>query len=55
MTGRYKLGNPRRIFGHGVWVQAINDSYQTELDGRDVILDGEPVIIWGRIVHQTRT
>ena len=48
MTGRYKdeLGNPRRSFGHGVWVHVFNDFCHTELDGRNVLLGDEPVSIW---------
>lgn len=48
LTGRYKdeLGNPRRSFGHGVWIHVFNDFCHTELDGRNVLLDGEPVTVW---------
>ena len=48
MTGLYKdeLGRPRRSFGHGVWVHVFNDFCRTELDGRLVLQDGEPVSIW---------
>lgn len=56
MTGRYKdeQGNPRRSFGHGVWIHVFNDFCCTELDGRNVLLDGEPVSIWEWAAHQVR-
>lgn len=47
-TGLYKdaAGNPRRNFGHGVWIHVFNDFCHTELDGTNVMCDGEPVRIW---------
>ncbi len=47
-TGLYKdaNGNPRRNFGHGVWIHVFNDFCHTELDGTNVMCDGEPVRIW---------
>ena len=56
MTGRYKdeQGNPRQSFGHGVWIHVFNDFCRTELDGRNVLLDGEPVSIWEWAARQVR-
>lgn len=56
MTGRYKdeRGNSRRSFGHGVWIHVFNDFCRTELDGRNVLLDGEPVSIWEWAARQVR-
>lgn len=57
MTGRYKdaSGNPRRTFGHGVWIHVFNDFCNTELDGRRVLVDGEPVTIWEWAARRARS
>lgn len=56
MTGQYKdaNGNPRRNFGHGVWIHVFNDFCNTELDGRNVLVDGRPVTIWEWAALQVR-
>lgn len=48
LTGRYREadGTPKRIFSHGVWVHVYNDFCRTDLDGTNVLLDGEPVGLW---------
>lgn len=57
LTGLYKdeRGNPRRSFGHGVWIHVFNDFCHTELDGRNVLLDGEPVSVWEWAARQIRS
>lgn len=56
LTGRYKddLGNPRKFFGHGVWIQVFNDFCRTELDGTNVLVDGLPVTLWEWAASQRR-
>lgn len=56
LTGRYndEQGRPRRNFGHGVWINVFNDFCHTELDGRNVIDDGEPVSIWEWAARKAR-
>ena len=48
LTGRYREpdGRPLRSIGHFVWVQVFNDFCRTDLDGTNVMLDGEPVGVW---------
>lgn len=48
LTGVYHQadGRPLRIFSHGVWIHVYNDFCRTDLDGRNVIVDGEPVGVW---------
>ena len=48
LTGVYREpdGRPLRTFSHGVWIHIYNDFCHTDLDGRAVIVDGEPVGAW---------
>lgn len=48
LTGVYREpdGRPLRTFNHGVWIHVYNDFCHTDLDGRNVIVDGEPVGVW---------
>lgn len=48
LTGVYREpdGRPKRTFNHGVWIHVYNDFCRTDLDGRNVIVDGEPVGVW---------
>ena len=48
LTGVYREpdGRPLRTFNHGVWIHIYNDFCRTDLDGRAVIVDGEPVGAW---------
>lgn len=57
LTGRYKEsdGRPKRIFSHGVWIHVYNDFCHTDLDGTNVILQGEPVGIWEWAARQYRS
>ena len=56
LTGVYreKDGRPRRIFSHGVWVHIYNDFCRTDLDGRAVIVNGEPGGAWEWAARQRR-
>lgn len=48
LTGVYREpdGSPKKTFNHGVWINVFNDFCRTELDGTNVMLDGEPVGMW---------
>ncbi len=48
LTGRYREadGSPKRTFNHGVWIHVFNDFCRTDLDGTNVIVDGEPMGAW---------
>ena len=48
LTGRYREpdGSPKRTFNHGVWIHQFNDFCRRDIDGRNVLLDGEPVGLW---------
>lgn len=48
LTGRYREsdGSAKKTFNHGVWIHQFNDFCRTDLDGRNVLLDGEPVGLW---------
>ncbi|HIZ45778.1 MAG TPA: prolyl oligopeptidase family serine peptidase [Candidatus Olsenella pullistercoris] len=48
LTGVYREpdGRPLRTFNHGVWTHVYNDFCRTDLDGTNVIVDGEPVGAW---------
>ncbi len=48
LTGRYREadGSPKKTFNHGVWIHQFNDFCRTDLDGSNVLLDGEPVGLW---------
>ncbi|MDO4848467.1 MAG: prolyl oligopeptidase family serine peptidase [Coriobacteriia bacterium] len=48
LTGRYREpdGSPKRTFNHGVWIHQFKDFCRTDMDGRNVRLDGEPVGLW---------
>lgn len=48
LTGVYHEadGRPLRTFSHGVWIHIYNDFCRTDLDGSNVIVDGEPVGAW---------
>lgn len=56
LTGVYREadGRHKRIFNHGVWVHVYNDFCHTDLDGRAVIVDGEPVGCWEWAARQRR-
>ncbi len=48
LTGVYREpdGRPLRTFSHGVWIHVYNDFCHTDLDGRNVMVNGEPVGVW---------
>ncbi len=48
LTGAYREadGTPKKTFNHGVWIHVFNDFCRTEIDGTNVMLDGEPVGMW---------
>ena len=48
LTGAYHEpdGRPLHTFNHGVWIHIYNDFCATDLDGSNVIVDGEPVGAW---------
>ena len=48
LTGVYREadGRPLHTFSHGVWIHIYNDFCATDLDGSNVIVDGEPVGAW---------
>lgn len=48
LTGVYREpdGRPKRTFNHGVWIHVYNDFCHTDLDGTNVVVDGEPVGCW---------
>lgn len=48
LTGVYREadGRPKRTFNHGVWIHQFNDFCRIDLDGTNVVLDGEPVGLW---------
>lgn len=56
LTGVYHEpdGRPKQTFNHGVWIHVYNDFCRTDLDGTNVILDGEPVGLWEWAAHQRR-
>lgn len=56
LTGRYKNadGTPLRSFNHGVWTHQFNDFCRTDLDGTNVLVDGEPVGCWEWAARQRR-
>lgn len=56
LTGRYREadGAPKQVFSHGVWIHVYNDFCRAELDGTNVMLDGEPVGLWEWTAHQRR-
>lgn len=56
LTGRYREadGTPKKTFNHGVWIHQFNDFCRTDLDGRNVLVDGEPVSCWEWAAAQRR-
>ncbi len=48
LTGVYREadGSPKKTFNHGVWIHVYNDFCRTDLDGTNVMLNGEPVGAW---------
>ena len=48
LTGRYREpdGRPLRSIGHFSWIQVFNDFCRTDLDGTNVMVDGEPAGVW---------
>ena len=48
LTGRYREadGSPKKTFNHGVWIHQFNDFCRTDLDGTNVLVNGEPVSCW---------
>ena len=48
LTGVYHEpdGRSLRTFNHGVWIHVYNDFCRTDLDGRNVMVNGEPVGVW---------
>lgn len=48
LSGCYKdaAGRPMRYFNHAAWIHVYNDDCHTELDGRNVCVQGKPVTIW---------
>ena len=48
LTGMYKdgCGRPQLIFNHAVWIHVYNDQIDTDLDGRRVLVDGEPATLF---------
>lgn len=56
LTGRYKNedGTPLKTFNHGVWIHQFNDFCRTDLDGTNVLVDGEPVSCWEWAAKQRR-
>ena len=47
-------GRPLRTINHGVWIHVFNDFCRTDLDGRNVLVDGEPVGVWEWAAKQRR-
>lgn len=56
LTGRYRNpdGTPRRAINHSVWIHAYNDLCRTDLDGTNVLVDGEPVGMWAWAARQRK-
>ena len=56
LTGRYREpdGSAKKTFNHGVWINQFNDFCRTDLDGRNVLLGGEPVGLWEWCARVTR-
>lgn len=48
LTGVYREadGSPKKTFNHGVWIHVYNDFCRTDLNGTNVLVDGEPVGVW---------
>lgn len=48
LTGVYREadGSPKKTFNHGVWIHVYNDFCHTDLNGTNVLVDGEPVGVW---------
>ena len=53
LTGVYREadGSPKKTFNHGVWIHVYNDFCHTDLDGTNVLVDGEPVGVWEWAAH----
>lgn len=56
LTGRYREtdGSPKKTFNHGVWIHQFNDFCRTDLDGTNVLVNGEPVSCWEWAAHMRR-
>ena len=56
LTGVYREadGSPKKTFNHGVWIHVYNDFCRTDLDGTNVLADGEPVGVWEWASRQRR-
>lgn len=56
LTGRYREsdGSPKKTFNHGVWIHQFNDFCRTDLDGTNVLVNGEPVSCWEWAAAQRR-
>ena len=54
LTGVYREadGSPKKTFNHGVWIHVFNDFCRTEIDGTNVMWEGEPVGMWEWAAHQ---
>ena len=54
LTGVYREadGSPKKTFNHGVWIHVFNDFCRTDIDGTNVMCDGEPVGMWEWAAHQ---
>ena len=48
LTGRYREadGSAKKTFNHGVWINQFNDFCYQDIDGGNVLIDGEPVGCW---------
>lgn len=56
LTGRYREadGSPKKTFNHGVWIHQFNDFCRTDLDGTNVLVNGEPASCWEWAAAQRR-
>ena len=56
LSGEYRdaQGRPLRLFNHSVWIHVYNDQVDTELDGRKVLVDGEPATLFEWLGAQKR-
>lgn len=48
LTGVYREadGSAKKTFNHGVWINQFNDFCYQDIDGGNVLIDGEPVGCW---------
>ena len=56
-TGRYKdeYGAPVKWFNHAVWNNCLANECHTDMDGSNVLVDGEAVTIWEWVARQSRS